>query len=285
MARVIIIEDNAHNLSLMAYLLSASGHVAEGWRDGQSGLDAVRREPPDLVLCDIQLPRLSGYEIATALRDDPALRTLPLVAVSALAMRGDRERALAAGFHGYIEKPVQPETFVNQVEAYLAERLRRGPPLADHPAAEMSVPAAPEAAGRTTILVVDNSEGNLMLMHAILRSAAFRIVTARDIPAALVHMQRERPDLIISDVYFPGGSGFDLRRAAMADPALCEIPFLFVSTTVVRDDERSEAQRLGVFEFVEQPVEPQRLLQGVQDCLAGVVARTPHPSPAMARLP
>lgn len=130
MARIIIIEDNAHNLSLMAYLLSAAGHVPVGFRDGQSGLDAVRREPPDLVLCDIQLPRLSGYEVATALRDDPALRTLPLVAVSALAMRGDRERALAAGFQGYIEKPLQPDTFVTQVEAYLAQRLRRGPPVA-----------------------------------------------------------------------------------------------------------------------------------------------------------
>ncbi|HUR41263.1 MAG TPA: response regulator [Verrucomicrobiae bacterium] len=275
MARIVIIEDNAHNLSLMTYLLSASGHATEGWGDGQSGLDAVRRAPPDLVLCDIQLPHLSGYEIATALRDDPALRTLPLVAVSALAMRGDRERALAAGFQGYIEKPVQPETFVEQVEAYLAQRLRRGPPLADHRTTEISVLEASESAARAVILVVDDVEGDLALMQAIL-SAAFRVVIARDIPAALVRMRREPPDLVISDLHFPDGSGFDLRRKAMVDPALCGIPFLFVSTTAVRDEERNEARRLGVFEFVEQPVEPQRLLQGVQACLARGMVRAPR---------
>lgn len=125
MARIVIIEDNAANLGLMSYLLEARGHRLTCRRDGLSGLDEVQREPPDLVLCDIQLPRLSGYEIARRLRADAVLCALPLVAVTALAMRGDRERALAVGFDGYIEKPIAPEAFGAQVEAFLPASLRR----------------------------------------------------------------------------------------------------------------------------------------------------------------
>ncbi len=119
MARILIVEDNTASLELMSYLLAASGHALERCRDGKSALEALQRRLPDLVLCDIQLPRLSGYEFARALRADPSLHGVPLLAVTALAMRGDREKALAAGFNGYIEKPIQPETFVAQVEAYL----------------------------------------------------------------------------------------------------------------------------------------------------------------------
>lgn len=124
MALILIIEDNAANLSLMSYLLTAAGHRLEAHRDGQAGLDAVLRQAPDLVLCDIQLPKLSGHHVARAIRADPALRELPLVAVTALAMRGDREQALAAGFNGYIEKPIEPETFSIMVESFLPAHLR-----------------------------------------------------------------------------------------------------------------------------------------------------------------
>lgn len=119
MARILIIEDNAPNLNLMSYLLTASGHSVEGCRDGQSGLDAMRRQPPDIVLCDIELPKLSGYQIAQAVRADAGLHALPLVAVTALAMRGDRARGLAGGFDEYIEKPIEAETFVALVESFL----------------------------------------------------------------------------------------------------------------------------------------------------------------------
>lgn len=128
MARVLIVEDNAANLALMGYLVTALGHTVEGCRDGRSGLEAARRQPPDLVLCDIQLPVMSGHELAQALRADPAFRELPMVAVTALAMRGDRENALAAGFNGYLSKPIEPRTFGSQVESFLPPALRKGLP-------------------------------------------------------------------------------------------------------------------------------------------------------------
>jgi two-component system cell cycle response regulator len=119
MARILVVEDNPVSLQLVTYLLEAAGHDVQGCPDGQAGLDAVRAQRPDLVLCDIELPRLSGYSLARTLRADPAFRGLPLIAVTALAMRGDREKVLEAGFTDYVAKPIEPESFVAQVESYL----------------------------------------------------------------------------------------------------------------------------------------------------------------------
>jgi CheY-like chemotaxis protein len=132
MARLLIIEDHADNLELMRYLLTAFGHQPVAAMDGLAGLAAAARERPDLILCDLQLPGVDGLEVARRLKADAALRPVPLVAVTALAMVGDRERILAAGFDGYISKPIVPETFVPQIEAFLRHAPR--PPAPGAPA-------------------------------------------------------------------------------------------------------------------------------------------------------
>src|SRR5581483_8127754 len=116
MARILVIEDNPTNLELMTYLLKAYGHEALTAMDGGEGIEEVRRTMPDLVICDIQLPTVSGLEVAAQLKADPALRPIPVIAV---AMVGDRDKLLAGGFDGYISKPIDPEKFVPNVEAYL----------------------------------------------------------------------------------------------------------------------------------------------------------------------
>jgi CheY-like chemotaxis protein len=112
-------EDNATNLELMVYLLNAFGYRALSARDGEEGLRIAGREKPDLILCDIQIPKLDGYEVVRRLKADSAFRLIPVIAVTALAMVGDRDRVLDAGFDGYLAKPITAETFVQQVEAYL----------------------------------------------------------------------------------------------------------------------------------------------------------------------
>lgn len=273
MARLLIIEDNAANLNLMSYLLTTFGHVVEGCRDGQSGLDAARRLPPDLVLCDIQLPKISGYAIAQALRAEPAFQDLPLVAVSALAMRGDSEKALSAGFSGYIEKPVEPETFVSRVESFLPPALRKGGPRQPsmHEPAPVPEPRRHDGPQRT-VLAVDDVPANLNLMQVIFQGAGYRVLTATSIQHALEQLRRESVDLVISDVHMPSGDGFTFRRTAAAEPALAGIPFMFVSSTVMRDEDRLEAAQLGVRDLIERPIEPQALLEAVQACLRRQVA-------------
>ncbi|HTU68927.1 MAG TPA: response regulator [Candidatus Baltobacteraceae bacterium] len=119
MARILVIDDNAVNLDLMLYLLRAFGHAAEGRSDGEAGLEAVRGGQFDLVLTDVLMPGIDGYELARQLKADERCAAIPLIAVTALAMPGDRERIAGVGFDGYIAKPIEPRTFVAQVEALL----------------------------------------------------------------------------------------------------------------------------------------------------------------------
>jgi CheY-like chemotaxis protein len=123
-ARVLVVEDNPQNLELMCFLLQASGHETLVARNGQQGLDVAAASLPDLILCDIQMPVLDGFGVVERLRLDPRLRGIPCVAVTALAMPLDRERALAAGFDGYLSKPIEPRTFVALIEGFLATRAR-----------------------------------------------------------------------------------------------------------------------------------------------------------------
>lgn len=117
--RILVIEDNPTNLELMRYLLRAFGHTVDAARDGEEGVRIAMDTLPDLVLCDIALPKLDGYGVAQRLKGDPRVRHIPLVAVTALAMVGDRDRVLATGFDGYITKPIAPETFVQDVAGFV----------------------------------------------------------------------------------------------------------------------------------------------------------------------
>jgi|SRR5581483_32337 len=125
---ILVIEDNEANLELMVYLLRAFGYAAIPARDGEEGLAAAAAKRPALVLCDVQLPGLDGYGVLRRLKANPQLRDVPVVAVTALAMSGDRERILEAGFQGYLSKPVDPETFVERLLPYLPGTDRRGQP-------------------------------------------------------------------------------------------------------------------------------------------------------------
>ncbi len=120
--KILVIEDNPQNLELMCYLLKAFGHTVLAAHDGAEGIEAVRRGTFDVIICDIHLPDVDGYQVAQHLKKHPVLRRIPLVAVTALAMAGDREKLLAAGFDGYIDKPITPEKFVQQIEAFMHKK-------------------------------------------------------------------------------------------------------------------------------------------------------------------
>lgn len=126
MRRVLVIEDNPANMELMVYLLEAFGFEALPAADGRQGLAAARGERPALIICDVHLPHLDGYGVVRALKDDPQLRAIPVVAVTALAMPGDREKLLEAGFDGYLSKPIDPEEFVRRLEEFLLREQPAG---------------------------------------------------------------------------------------------------------------------------------------------------------------
>ena len=119
MEKVLIVDDNRASRDLIrAILKSVRCNIIEA-PDGQRGLDLVRRERPDLVLLDIDMPGLDGLEVVKTIREDPAFADLPVVAVTAFAMDGDREKAIAAGFTAYVTKPVRAATLRQKVQQLL----------------------------------------------------------------------------------------------------------------------------------------------------------------------
>ena len=124
---ILLIEDNEQNRYLLTFLLERSGYVVWAYADGAHGIEAAQTLVPALILLDIQLPTMDGYAVARALRQKEALRAIPIVAVTSYAMPGDREKALAAGCTGYIEKPINPDTFVAEMELALSAPREREP--------------------------------------------------------------------------------------------------------------------------------------------------------------
>ena len=118
--RVLIIEDNEQNLYLMRFLLEKNGFAVTDAREGREGIRSACALLPDLILLDIQLPLMDGYAVARELRSKKPLAKTPIIAVTSYAMAGDRERALGAGATDYIEKPINPDTFVQQISTHLS---------------------------------------------------------------------------------------------------------------------------------------------------------------------
>jgi CheY-like chemotaxis protein len=118
--RLLIIEDNEQNLCLATFLLEKSGYEVIAAHDGREGIEKATNEQPDLIVLDIQLPLMDGYAVANRLKTLPECKAIPIVAVTSFAMLGDKEKVLAAGCEGYIEKPINPETFVQQIERHLS---------------------------------------------------------------------------------------------------------------------------------------------------------------------
>jgi len=126
MARILIIEDTTTHLELAQQLLERSGHRVLVASDGRVGISVARRERPQLIICDLQLPSQRGPGVLEQLKLDAACAQIPIVAVTEFAASGDGQKAGLAGFDGYFSKPVDPATFIAQIEAFLPPRLADG---------------------------------------------------------------------------------------------------------------------------------------------------------------
>jgi two-component system cell cycle response regulator DivK len=123
-ARLLIIEDNPVSLQLTRHLLEDRGYAVLMAEDPTRGIALIRQSRPDLVICDLQLPVMNGYEVLQVLQQDPTCSGIPVLAVTAYPEPGDDSQALAAGFRGYIRKPIQPKDFLRLVEEFIAPGLR-----------------------------------------------------------------------------------------------------------------------------------------------------------------
>ena len=156
---VLIVEDNELNMKLFHDLLEAHGYHTVGTRNGIDALDLARKHRPDLILMDIQLPEVSGLEVTKWLKDDPELKAIPVVAVTAFAMKGDEERIREGGCEAYLSKPISVGKFIETDPAF---------PGAGAEGAVMSA----------RVLVVDDVPANVKLLEARLSAEYFDVITA-----------------------------------------------------------------------------------------------------------
>ncbi len=119
MKRILVVEDNETNMYLIKFILKKSGYEVIEAVEGAVGVELAVKEKPDLIIMDVQLPDINGLEATKRIRASEADGDIPIIALTSFAMAGDRERALAAGCTGYIEKPINPETFILEIEKYL----------------------------------------------------------------------------------------------------------------------------------------------------------------------
>jgi len=116
--KILVIEDNSQNTYLLTFLLEKEGFCVLQADNGNSGLKKAEKDYPDLILLDIQLPVMDGYEVASRLKKNPVTEKIPIIAVTSYAMPGDKEKAISSGCDGYIEKPIDPDIFISQIEPF-----------------------------------------------------------------------------------------------------------------------------------------------------------------------
>ena len=233
---VLVVEDNDNNRYLTNFLLVREGFRVVHARSGGEALEVALRERPDLVLMDIQLPEMDGYQVTARLRAHPQLARIPVVGVSSYATAADRERARAAGFAGYIEKPIDPDTFAAEVARLLAQ-----------------------ARPRLRLLSVDDDPHNRYLLEQQLGSAGWEVVSVADGREALARLEQEPFDAILSDILMPRMDGFQLCRELQRRDGLRQIPFVFYTATYTDPQDAELGLAMGAVRFVPKPAEPELL--------------------------
>ena len=246
MARILIAEDSPDIRALIAMLLRGAGNEIAAVADGRAAVATAHEWRPDLILMDLSLPLLSGWEAARQIRQDPAGRKTPIVAVTAHAMHGDRERAMAAGCTGFIAKPIDEETFAVQVADFLHRPLK-APDSPDEPAAsERNEP------GR--ILVVEDREDVARLLAEDLSADGHDVTVAHHAAAARVLAEDEPFELAVIDVMLGDESGYtltgELKRGADY------LPVLLVTAGTI---DREKGFASGADDFIGKPIESAEL--------------------------
>ena len=260
-----MIEDNATNLQLMVYLLTAFGHEPVQALDGAEGLELAGRQQLDLILLDIHMPQMDGYEVVRRLKEHRDCGEIPIVAVTALAMVGDRERILASGFSGYIAKPIDPETFPMQIQGFLGHAYSTKSPPSRQWQQQEVLARATQSKNGGVVLLVDNIQANIELARVILEPSGYQVVGALSASVGFDLARQTKPVLIISDVHMNQQDGYEFLRMLQADPELSHVPFVFLSSSVTSAREQERALQLGAKMFISRPIEPYTLLEQLKE--------------------
>lgn len=273
-ARVLIVEDNQANMDLMTYLLTAFGHIPLGAGDGLQGVAMARELLPDLIICDIHLPRLDGYGVVAQLKADPATAAIPVLAASALPVSDGGAALRAAGFDGHLPKSLEPDTLIPSLETFLPAALRGQPPQTGGRADNDTQPAGETP--RARLLLLDAAPDDCGLVASILSHYGYAVTVAADAGQA-DHCARQQFDLILcdADTTQPRHTAFLPLVLARHQAAWAGVPLVLITSS--RDDPTDGLLPPGVAPalLLAHPLEPQELARALEGCLPAPLAQLP----------
>jgi len=248
--RILVVDDNPMNRKLACDLLEMEGHVALAAEDAASALAALESgPPPDLVLMDIGLPGMDGLELTRCLRVSERHATLPIVALTAFAMKGDEEKALAAGCDGYIAKPIDTRRFPSQVMAFL-QPLRT-------------------TEGGLKVMIIEDHRIDLKLAGEHARLSGHIVLSNTSGEDARASLAQSHPDVVLLDLNLPGMDGLAFLRELKANPATRHLPV--VALTAYPDTYRQrELMDAGCAAYLVKPIDMGLLIAALE-----TAAKTP----------
>lgn len=207
--RILVIEDNEQNRILMRQILKHHSYEVLEAVDGAAGLAMAQEHMPDLILLDLQMPVMDGFAVIGEIRKTPALSQLKVMAVTSFAMKGDREKALAAGFNEYVTKPIDTRKFVEVVKAMLPDD---------------ALPVT-----KPIVLCVDDEPANLRLLQNILVPRGYAVVEAENGQDALLKLKSQAIDLVLLDLMMPTMDGLQVSRKIKENKKFLNLPIIMLT--------------------------------------------------------
>ena len=257
--KILVVEGNPISRKLTRVALESDGFVVTEAQDGQSAIASVAREMPDLILQDILLPDVNGFDLVGRLHGLPGAEKIPILALTGLITRGDEAKLPQANFADYLFKPVEPSFLISTVRAHLAARKT-----------SVSMPGH----GRV-VLAVDDDAKQLKLLATYLANLGFGVATAEDGAEAMVKVETTFPDAVMSDVLMPRLDGFELCLAIRKHARLSKIPVVLLTNNYGDAADKQLAADVGANALVMRTPD----CKGAVEVLLASLDR-PAPSPA-----
>jgi PAS domain S-box-containing protein len=267
MARILIAEDFPDIRNILGLLLAPTGHEIIEAEDGRAAVEKAISDQPDLILMDMSMPVLSGWEATRQIKADPRTAHIPVIALTAHALKGDRERAWEAGCDGFITKPIDNELLEHTIEQVLASH-QTGQEQSGLAPAEIAVVETPR---RSTdkllnihnehILIIDADPQIADFISGELKSRGYRTSVAERGEQALALMESDPADLVICEVEMPDTSGYEITERIKQNTQLSFAPVILVTEGEI---DWKRGMKVGADDFLAKPVNPSKLLVRVR---------------------
>lgn len=244
--KILVIEDNEQNRILMRQILKYHGYEVLEAEDGAAGLKMAGEHMPDLVLLDLQMPVMGGFAVIREMRKTPELSDLKVIAVTSFAMKGDREKALEAGFNDYVTKPIDTRKFIEIVKNI--------------------IPGGNATPVKQVILCVDDKPENIKLLENILVPRGYDAVSAASGEEALMKIRSRTIDLVLLDLMMPEMDGLQVSRKIKDDKKCRNIPIIILSSYTGAEPYINTLSS-EVFAYIQKPFKTEELVGIIRSAL------------------